>query len=193
MPSCSSTRRIPARGQNLILNAADDGFNTVVFNRTVSKVDRFLENEAKGKRSTLHSNSKLVTDLDLGKPIIGTHSIEEFCAKLKKPRRIVLLVMAGPAVDDFIEKLLPYCDPGDIIIDGGHSHYPDSSTSTAASSIEDCHRGLPHKNPRLESCITAGRLPMSRALVFPALPTMMSTEYAPWKFESGAWSQRQPL
>jgi 6-phosphogluconate dehydrogenase len=117
-------------GQNLILNAADHGFTTVVFNRTVSKVDRFLENEAKGKHGALHSNSRLVTDLDLGKPIIGTHSIEEFCAKLKKPRRMMLLVMAGPAVDDFIEKLLPYCDPGDIIIDGGNSHYPDSNRRT---------------------------------------------------------------
>jgi 6-phosphogluconate dehydrogenase len=137
MPSCSSTTRIPARDQSLILNAADDhGFTTVVINRTVSKVDHFLENEAKGKRSTMYSNSKLVTDLDLGKPIIGTHSIKEFCGKLKKPRRMMLLVMAGPAVDDFIEKLLPYCDPGDIIIDGGPSHCPDFSNSTAASSIE---------------------------------------------------------
>jgi len=99
-------------GQNLILNAADHGFNVVAFNRTVSKVDRFLENEAKGKS------------------IIGTHSIEEFVSKLKKPRRMMLLVMAGPAVDDFIEKLLPYCDKGDIIIDGGNSHYPDSNRRT---------------------------------------------------------------
>ncbi|KPI39261.1 6-phosphogluconate dehydrogenase, decarboxylating 2 [Cyphellophora attinorum] len=99
-------------GQNLILNAADHGYTVVAFNRTVSKVDRFLENEAKGKS------------------IVGAHSIEEFAAKLKKPRRMMLLVMAGPAVDDFIEKLLPYCDPGDIIIDGGNSHYPDSNRRT---------------------------------------------------------------
>ena len=99
-------------GQNLILNAADHGFTVIAFNRTVAKVDRFLEHEAKGKS------------------IIGAHSIEEFVQKLKKPRRMMLLVMAGPAVDDFIEKLLPYCDPGDIIIDGGNSHYPDSIRRT---------------------------------------------------------------
>merc|ERR1711881_234608 len=90
-------------GQNLILNMADHGFTAVAFNRTVSKVDRFLENEAKGKS------------------VVGAHSIEEFCAKLKKPRRMMLLVMAGPAVDDFIEKLLPHIEKGDIIIDGGNS------------------------------------------------------------------------
>jgi len=72
-------------GQNLILNIADNGFTVVVFNRTVSKVDRFMDNEAKGKS------------------IVGTHSIQEFCSKLKTPRRIMLLVMAGKAVDAFIE------------------------------------------------------------------------------------------
>ena len=66
----------------------------------------------------------------LGKSIVGAHSIEEFCKKLKRPRRIMLLVMAGPAVDDFIEKILPYVEEGDIIIDGGNSHYPDSNRRT---------------------------------------------------------------
>ncbi|KAL1997495.1 hypothetical protein VTN49DRAFT_26 [Thermomyces lanuginosus] len=99
-------------GQNLILNAADHGFTVVAYNRTVSKVDRFLENEAKGKS------------------IVGAHSIEEFVAKLKKPRRIMLLVMAGKPVDDFIEQLLPHVEPGDIIIDGGNSHFPDSNRRT---------------------------------------------------------------
>ncbi|KAK2740275.1 phosphogluconate dehydrogenase (decarboxylating) gnd1 [Myotisia sp. PD_48] len=99
-------------GQNLILNAADHGFTVVAFNRTVSKVDRFLENEAKGKS------------------IVGAHSIQEFCAKLKKPRRIMLLVMAGKPVDDFIESILPFVEPGDIIIDGGNSHFPDSNRRT---------------------------------------------------------------
>jgi 6-phosphogluconate dehydrogenase len=75
-------------GQNLILNMADHGFTVVAFNRTVSKVDRFLENEAKGKS------------------IIGAHSIEEFVQKLKKPRRMMLLVQAGHAVDDFIELII---------------------------------------------------------------------------------------
>merc|ERR1711939_1144372 len=79
-------------GQNLILNAADHGFNVVAFNRTVSKVDAFLANEAKGKS------------------IQGAHSIEDFVSKLKKPRRMMLLVMAGKPVDDFIETLLPHCE-----------------------------------------------------------------------------------
>ena len=70
------------------------------------------------------------TDPSAGKSIVGAHSIEEFCKKLKTPRKIMLLVMAGPAVDDFIEKLLPYCDKGDIIIDGGNSHFPDSNRRT---------------------------------------------------------------
>ncbi|CAG8983886.1 hypothetical protein HYALB_00005525 [Hymenoscyphus albidus] len=99
-------------GQNLILNAADHGANVIAFNRTVSKVDKFLANEAKGKS------------------IEGAHSIEEFCAKLKKPRRMMLLVMAGKAVDDFIETLLPHCEEGDIIIDGGNSHFPDTNRRT---------------------------------------------------------------
>ncbi|CDK24389.1 unnamed protein product [Kuraishia capsulata CBS 1993] len=96
-------------GQNLILNAADHGFTVVAYNRTTSKVDHFLENEAKGK------------------PILGAHSIEELCAKLKRPRRVILLVKAGWPVDSFIEQLLPFMEKGDIIIDGGNSHFPDSN------------------------------------------------------------------
>ncbi|KAI8150252.1 6-phosphogluconate dehydrogenase, decarboxylating [Fennellomyces sp. T-0311] len=96
-------------GQNLILNMNDKGFKVCAFNRTVSKVDHFLENEAKGTN------------------IIGAHSIEEFVSKLKKPRKIMLLVKAGDAVDEFIERLLPHLDQGDIIIDGGNSHFPDTT------------------------------------------------------------------
>lgn len=99
-------------GQNLILNMADNGFTICAYNRTVSKVDHFLENEAKGKS------------------IVGAHSNEEFVSKLKSPRRIMLLVQAGAAVDDWIEKLLPLLDQGDIIIDGGNSHFPDSNRRT---------------------------------------------------------------
>ncbi|KAL2871002.1 NADP(+)-dependent, decarboxylating phosphogluconate dehydrogenase [Aspergillus lucknowensis] len=99
-------------GQNLILNAADHGFTVCAYNRTTSKVDRFLENEAKGKS------------------IVGAHSVEEFCKKLKRPRRVMLLVMAGKPVDQFIESLLPHLEEGDIIIDGGNSHYPDSNRRT---------------------------------------------------------------
>ena len=99
-------------GQNLILNAADHGFKVVAFNRTVAKVDRFLENEAKGKS------------------IVGAHSVEEFVKMLKKPRRMMLLVMAGKPVDDFIEALLPFVEKDDIIIDGGNSHFPDTTRRT---------------------------------------------------------------
>ncbi|KAH8100569.1 6-phosphogluconate dehydrogenase [Cristinia sonorae] len=99
-------------GQNLILNMNDKGFNVVAYNRTTSKVDNFLANEAKGTN------------------IQGAHSIEELVAKLKKPRKIVLLVMAGKPVDEFIEKLVPHLDQGDIIIDGGNSHFPDSIRRT---------------------------------------------------------------
>lgn len=101
-------------GQNLILNMADHGFTVVAFNRTVAKVDRFLDNEAKGKS------------------IIGAHSIKEFVQKLKKPRRMMLLVQAGKAVDQFIDLLITEggIEKGDIIIDGGNSHYPDSNRRT---------------------------------------------------------------
>ncbi|CAJ0644205.1 16028_t:CDS:2 [Entrophospora sp. SA101] len=95
-------------GQNLILNIADNGFTVVAYNRTVEKVDHFLENEAKGKN------------------VVGARSIKELAQKLKKPRKIMLLVKAGQAVDDFIDQLLPYLEENDIIIDGGNSHYPDS-------------------------------------------------------------------
>ncbi|BFZ65121.1 phosphogluconate dehydrogenase (decarboxylating) gnd1 [Saitoella coloradoensis] len=96
-------------GQNLILNMADHGFTVCAYNRTTSKVDAFLDNEAKGKS------------------IVGAHSIEELCSKLKRPRRVMLLVKAGAAVDSFIEQLLPFLEKGDIIIDGGNSHYPDTN------------------------------------------------------------------
>ncbi|XP_060518949.1 6-phosphogluconate dehydrogenase, decarboxylating isoform X2 [Cylas formicarius] len=95
-------------GQNLILNIADHGFTVVAFNRTVEKVHSFLANEAKGKR------------------IIGAESIADLASKLKAPRRIILLVKAGPAVDSFIDQLLPHLEKGDIIIDGGNSEYQDT-------------------------------------------------------------------
>ena len=96
-------------GQNLILNAADHGFTVVAYNRTVAKVDEFMDNEAKGKS------------------IIGARSIEELVANLKRPRRIILLVKAGAPVDAFIDQLVPHLEKGDIIIDGGNSHFPDTN------------------------------------------------------------------
>jgi 6-phosphogluconate dehydrogenase len=117
-------------GQNLILNAADHGYKVIAFNRTVSKVDHFLANEAKGKQARCsYKRGRLLTKT-AGKSIEGAHSIEEFVSKLKKPRRIMMLVMAGKPVDDFIETLLPHVEKGDIIIDGGNSHYPDTTRRT---------------------------------------------------------------
>ncbi len=100
-------------GRNLVLNMNDHGFNVVVFNRTISKVDDFIEGSAKG------------TD------IVGSHSIEEFVGLLKRPRRIMLMVKAGEPVDGFIEMLLPHLEKGDIIIDGGNSKYNDTIRRTA--------------------------------------------------------------
>lgn len=95
-------------GQNLILNMNDHGFVVCAYNRTVEKVDRFLANEAKGTK------------------IIGAHSVQEMVSKLKKPRRVMMLVKAGSAVDAFIDQLVPLLEKGDIIIDGGNSEYTDS-------------------------------------------------------------------
>lgn len=92
-------------GQNLILNMDDHGYTVCAYNRTVSKVDDFLANEAKGTK------------------VVGAKSIQEFCAHLKSPRMIVLLVKAGSAVDAFIESLLPFLSPGDIVIDGMHYYF----------------------------------------------------------------------
>jgi 6-phosphogluconate dehydrogenase len=100
-------------GQNLILNMSDHGYTVVAFNRTVSKVDDFLNEAAKG-----HKN------------VVGAHSIEEMIGLLKRPRKIMLMVKAGKAVDDFIETLLPHLEPGDLIIDGGNSYFPDTIRRT---------------------------------------------------------------
>ncbi|MDA1278119.1 MAG: decarboxylating NADP(+)-dependent phosphogluconate dehydrogenase [Verrucomicrobia bacterium] len=99
-------------GQNLVLNMNDHGFTVAVFNRTVSKVDDFLNKEAKGTK------------------VIGARSIEELVSHLKRPRRVMMLVKAGEAVDEFIEQLLPHLEPGDIIIDGGNSLFQDSIRRT---------------------------------------------------------------
>ncbi|CAH1974608.1 unnamed protein product [Acanthoscelides obtectus] len=95
-------------GQNLILNMADHGFTVVAFNRTVDKVHHFLANEAKGKS------------------ILGAESLQDLVSKLKTPRRVMMLVKAGDAVDNFINQLVKLLEPGDIIIDGGNSEYTDS-------------------------------------------------------------------
>ncbi len=99
-------------GENLVLNMANHGYSVAVFNRTTSKVDDFVAGRAAGKS------------------IFGTHSPEELCSKLKSPRRVMIMVKAGSAVDKVIESLLPYLDQGDIVIDGGNSEFPDSSRRT---------------------------------------------------------------
>jgi 6-phosphogluconate dehydrogenase len=99
-------------GQNLILNMNDHGFKVVAYNRTVSKVDDFLAREAQGTQ------------------VIGAHSIEEMVAALKKPRRVMLMVKAGAAVDEFIERVLPHLESGDILIDGGNSLFEDTIRRT---------------------------------------------------------------
>jgi 6-phosphogluconate dehydrogenase len=96
-------------GQNFILNMNDHGFKVTAYNRTTEKVDRFMANEAKGTN------------------IFGAHSIEEMVKSLKRPRRVMLLVKAGPVVDKFIEQIVPHLEPGDIIIDGGNSEWGDSN------------------------------------------------------------------
>lgn len=96
-------------GQNLVLNMNDHGYKVAVFNRTVSKVDEFLEGPAKGTE------------------VIGAHSIQELVQKLKRPRRVMLMVKAGAPVDEFIDLLLPYLEKGDIIIDGGNSLFTDTN------------------------------------------------------------------
>jgi 6-phosphogluconate dehydrogenase len=99
-------------GQNLVLNMTDHGSKVAVFNRTTSKVDDFLANEAKGTQ------------------VEGAHSVAELCAKLKRPRRVMIMVKAGDVVDQTIDQLLPYLEKGDIIIDGGNSLFTDSNRRT---------------------------------------------------------------
>ena len=99
-------------GENLVMNMESKGFTVACYNRTVEKVDRFVEGRAKGRN------------------IIGCHSLEELAANLAKPRKVFLMVKAGAAVDAMIESLLKVLEPGDIIIDGGNSHFPDTIRRT---------------------------------------------------------------
>ena len=99
-------------GENLVLNMERNGFTVAVYNRTVEKVDKFIQGRGKDKN------------------FIGVHSIEEFIASLERPRKVMLLVKAGKPVDDFIDLLLPHLEEGDIIIDGGNSHFPDTIRRT---------------------------------------------------------------
>lgn len=96
-------------GQNLVLNMKDHGFVVSVYNRSTEKVTEFINGSAKGSS------------------ILGHYSLESFVGSLKRPRKIMLMVKAGAVVDQFIEQLLPFLEEGDVIIDGGNSHYLDSN------------------------------------------------------------------
>ena len=100
-------------GENLVMNMESKGFTVAVYNRTGDKVTNFVEGRAKGKN------------------IIGTYSLEELAASLEKPRKVMMMVKAGSAVDSLIEQLLGVLEEGDIIIDGGNSHFPDTARRTA--------------------------------------------------------------
>ncbi|MDH4179457.1 MAG: NADP-dependent phosphogluconate dehydrogenase, partial [Armatimonadota bacterium] len=95
-------------GQNLALNVESKGFSVAVYNRTTARTQEFMAGPAKGKN------------------FVGAESLEDFVAALSRPRKIMLMVKAGQPVDDFIEQLLPHLDKGDLIIDGGNSHFPDT-------------------------------------------------------------------
>ncbi len=99
-------------GENLVLNMESRGFTVAVFNRTTARVDEFVNGRGAGKN------------------IIGTHSLEDLCSKLERPRRVMIMVKAGAVVERVIESLLPYLEPGDIVIDGGNSEFPDSIRRT---------------------------------------------------------------
>lgn len=100
-------------GENLVLNIESRGYSVAVYNRTVSKVDDFITGRGKGKR------------------FFGAHSLEDLVANLAAPRKVMLMVKAGAAVDEFIEKLIPLLSPGDVIIDGGNTHFADTERRTA--------------------------------------------------------------
>ena len=99
-------------GENLVLNMERNGFCAAVYNRHTEKVDAFLAGRGKGKK------------------FIGCHSIEELCANLKTPRKIMMMVKAGKPVDELIEQLIPHLEKGDIIIDGGNSFFQDTIRRT---------------------------------------------------------------
>ena len=107
-------------GENLAMNMESHGFTVAVYNRSTEKVDKFLSGRGAQKN------------------FIGCRSPEELIDSLKKPRRIFMMVKAGAAVDALIAQLLPLLDEGDILIDGGNSHYPDTVRRTAQVESRGC-------------------------------------------------------
>jgi len=165
-------------GQNLVLNMNDHGFKVAVFNRTVSKVDAFLANEAKGTE------------------VVGAHSDEELASLLKRPRRVMLMVKAGASVDETIEHLLPYLEAGDIVIDGGNSLYTDSNRRTkdlAAKGILFIGTGVSggEEGARFGPSIMPGGNPAAWPFVKPILQAIAAkvedgTPCCDWVGEDGA-------
>src|SRR5713101_4642625 len=101
-------------GENLVLNMESHGYTVAVYNRTRARVDEFLAGRARGKR------------------IVGCHSVKELVAALKRPRKVMMMVKAGPAVDQVIAEVAPLIEPGDVLIDGGNTHFPDTTRRTKA-------------------------------------------------------------
>ncbi|MGE0760478.1 MAG: NAD(P)-binding domain-containing protein, partial [Pirellulaceae bacterium] len=99
-------------GENLALNVESRGYRVAVFNRTTAKVDEFMAGRAQGKR------------------FVGCHSVADLVGQLARPRKVMMLVKAGQAVDDFIEQLIPLLEPGDVIIDGGNEHFANTERRT---------------------------------------------------------------
>jgi len=100
-------------GENLVLNAERNGFSSVVYNRTYAKTEEFLAGRGAGKR------------------IIGATSLEDFVAKLERPRRILMMIKAGDPIDAMIQQLAPMLEEGDLLIDGGNSLYTDTERRVA--------------------------------------------------------------
>ncbi|MGL4420781.1 MAG: decarboxylating NADP(+)-dependent phosphogluconate dehydrogenase, partial [Gemmataceae bacterium] len=102
-------------GENLVLNMESRGYTCAVFNRTTEKVDAFVNGRGAGKK------------------FVGAHSLKDFVASLKRPRKVMMMVKAGSAVDDTIAQVAPFLEPGDILIDGGNTHFPDTTRRLKAA------------------------------------------------------------
>ena len=105
-------------GENLVLNMESRGYTVAVFNRTVDKVDAFVNGRGKGKK------------------FIGAHTAKDFIASLKRPRKVMMLVKAGDAVDATIASVIDLLEPGDILIDGGNTHFPDTTRRMKAANAK---------------------------------------------------------
>src|SRR5438034_6584597 len=104
-------------GENLVLNMESRGYTVAVFNRTTGRVSDFVNGRGKGKK------------------IVGTHSLSELVQNLKRPRKVMMMVKAGSAVDETIAQVAPLLEPGDVLIDGGNTHFPD--TTRRAKALKD--------------------------------------------------------